>query len=99
MWFDSVPALNHLKTYCVSHFPDLQLKDLFCVGSQQPAGQLQAVEQPDTRIITEPIRMDLVRVPAGEFLMGSHPAVDREATRGKLPQHRLYLAASPSLLA
>jgi formylglycine-generating enzyme required for sulfatase activity len=57
------------------------------------------VEQPNPLIITEPIRLALVRVPAGEFLMGSHPAVDREAARGELPQQRVTLAASPSLPA
>ena len=51
-----------------------------------------AVEQPNTLVITEPIRLELVRVPAGEFLMGSHPAVDREAAKNELPQHRVYLA-------
>ena len=62
------------------------------MGSQHPAGQFQAVEQPNTLVITEPIRLELVHVPAGEFLLGSHPAVDREAAKGELPQHRVYLA-------
>jgi formylglycine-generating enzyme required for sulfatase activity len=42
--------------------------------------------------VTSPIRLECVRVPAGEFLMGSHPARDREAAKGELPQHRVYLA-------
>jgi formylglycine-generating enzyme required for sulfatase activity len=51
-----------------------------------------SVVQPNTLIVIEPIRLELVRVPAGEFLMGSHLAVDREAAKGELPQHRVYLA-------
>ena len=42
--------------------------------------------------VTSPIRLECVRVPAGEFLMGSHMAKDREASKGELPQHRVYLA-------
>jgi formylglycine-generating enzyme required for sulfatase activity len=46
----------------------------------------------DFPAVTSPIRLECVRVPAGEFLMGSHPARDREAAKGELPQHRVYLA-------
>jgi formylglycine-generating enzyme required for sulfatase activity len=55
-------------------------------------GTGRPVEQPNTRMITDPIRLELIRVPAAEFLMGSHPAVDREAAKRELPQHRVYLA-------
>lgn len=46
----------------------------------------------DPLAVTSPIHLELVHVPAGEFLMGSHPARDREAAKGELPQHRVYLA-------
>jgi formylglycine-generating enzyme required for sulfatase activity len=46
----------------------------------------------DLLAVASPIRLEWVRVSAGEFLMGSHPAVDREAAKGELPQHRVYLA-------
>ncbi len=36
--------------------------------------------------------MELVRVPAGEFLMGSDPAKDLSALDGEKPQHRVPLA-------
>ncbi len=36
-------------------------------------------------------RMELVRVPAGEFLMGSDKAKDKDARDNELPQHRVYL--------
>jgi len=39
--------------------------------------------------VTSPIRLECVRVPAGEFLMGSNQAVDREASKSELPQHRI----------
>jgi formylglycine-generating enzyme required for sulfatase activity len=58
-----------------------------------PLGQKgPAVELPDTLVVSSPIQMDCVRVPAGEFLMGSALVQDREATKGEQPQHRVYLA-------
>jgi formylglycine-generating enzyme required for sulfatase activity len=46
----------------------------------------------DVFAVTSPLRMECVRVPAGEFLMGSALAKDREASKGELPQHRVYPA-------
>lgn len=46
----------------------------------------------DLLTVTSPIHMECVRVQAGKFLMGSNPANDREASKGELPQHRIYLA-------
>lgn len=34
----------------------------------------------------------LVRVPSGEFPMGSNPATDPQARKDELPQHRVYLS-------
>lgn len=45
----------------------------------------------DDLVITEPITMELVRVPAGEFLMGSDPAVDSYANEDDQPQHTVEL--------
>lgn len=41
--------------------------------------------------MTSPIKMELVRVPAGEFLMGYDPSKDSIATDAVKPQHRLTL--------
>ncbi len=41
--------------------------------------------------ITKPFRVDLVHIPAGEFLMGSDPAKDKQAQEDEQPQHKLYL--------
>jgi formylglycine-generating enzyme required for sulfatase activity len=38
-----------------------------------------------------PLEPKLTLVPAGEFLMGSDPSVDKYASDGEQPQHRLYL--------
>ena len=46
---------------------------------------------PDLLIIDKPLRLELVRVPAGEFLMGSDPAKDKGAYDDEKPQHRLSL--------
>ncbi|MCB0192819.1 MAG: SUMF1/EgtB/PvdO family nonheme iron enzyme [Anaerolineae bacterium] len=35
--------------------------------------------------------LDLIRIPAGEFLMGSDPKKDSQAYGGEQPQHRLHL--------
>jgi formylglycine-generating enzyme required for sulfatase activity len=47
---------------------------------------------PDLLTITSPIRLELVRIPAGEFLMGSDPAKDKDAYDYDKPQHRIYVA-------
>lgn len=46
---------------------------------------------PNHFTITSPIHLELVRVPAGEFLMGSDPQVDKNAYDDEQPQHRLSL--------
>lgn len=47
---------------------------------------------PDRIVIEAPIRLELVRVPAGEFLMGSDSAKDPNARDNEKPQHRMYLS-------
>lgn len=42
--------------------------------------------------LESPVQMEFVRIPAGEFLMGSDPAIDEYGNRGKeQPQHLVYL--------
>ena len=48
-------------------------------------------ELPRLLTIESPVRPELVLVPAGEFLMGSDPRVDRDASGDEQPQHRLSL--------
>ncbi len=43
-------------------------------------------------VLEEPIRLELIRIPAGEFLMGSDPAKDSQAFDGELPQPRVDLS-------
>ncbi len=56
-----------------------------------PAEAGTASPGPGTLTITSPIALDLVRIPAGEFLMGSVVARDDQAQDDELPQHRVYL--------
>jgi formylglycine-generating enzyme required for sulfatase activity len=46
---------------------------------------------PDVLAIIEPIQLELVRIPAGWFLMGSDSSVDQFAQPNEKPQHRLNL--------
>jgi iron(II)-dependent oxidoreductase len=45
------------------------------------------------RAATWPTKDEMVRVPAGEFIMGSDKKVDRNAYKAELPQRRVYLNA------
>ena len=47
----------------------------------------EPIEVPDRIVIEQPIRMELVRIPAGEFLMGSDKTKDRQAFLDEQPQH------------
>ena len=46
---------------------------------------------PEILTLTFPITLDLVRIPAGEFPMGSVATRDRHAQDDEFPQHRVYL--------
>jgi iron(II)-dependent oxidoreductase len=43
-------------------------------------------------VIEKPFNLELVRVPAGQFLMGSNPAKDKDAQEDEEPQHRVYVS-------
>lgn len=55
----------------------------------------QSTNHPEQSVIHLPlsagIELTLVRVPAGEFLLGSDPEQDKEAFDNEKPQQRLYL--------
>ena len=61
----------------------------------QPAGaappQPTARALPGLLTLESPIHLELVRVPAGEFLMGSDPQVDKQAFPSEQPQDKLSL--------
>jgi len=57
-----------------------------------PKPKPPAKPAPDVLTITSPIHLELVRVPAGEFLMGSDPAKDEDADDHEQPQHRVYVS-------
>ena len=61
--------------------------------TQQPIRWIPPTKPtPDVLTITSPIHLELVRVPAGEFLMGSDPAKDKDARDNEQPQHRVYVS-------
>lgn len=45
----------------------------------------------DVWVLDAPLSMEFVRIPAGEFLMGSDPQVDQDAYDFEMPLHRVYL--------
>jgi formylglycine-generating enzyme required for sulfatase activity len=47
--------------------------------------------KPDTLTLTQPFQMEFIRIPAGEFLMGSDPTKDRNVSKNEPLQHRVYL--------
>ncbi len=51
----------------------------------------EAEPEPGLLTLTSPVRLELVRVPLGEFLMGSDPEGDEKARLDEQPQHRLFL--------
>ncbi|MFB0534923.1 MAG: SUMF1/EgtB/PvdO family nonheme iron enzyme [Anaerolineae bacterium] len=57
-----------------------------------PKRKTPAKPTPDVLTLTSPIHLELVRVPAGEFLMGSDPVKDKDADDREQPQHRVYLS-------
>jgi formylglycine-generating enzyme required for sulfatase activity len=46
----------------------------------------------DVLAIASPIQLELVRIPAGEFLMGSDKSKDKDAQGNEQPQHRVYVS-------
>jgi formylglycine-generating enzyme required for sulfatase activity len=56
-----------------------------------PRPKPPAQPTPDVLAITSPIHLKLVHVPAGEFLMGSDRAKDKQAYDDEQPQHRIHV--------
>lgn len=58
--------------------------------STPPHSSPAIVDAPDTLIITSTIHLELIRIPEGEFLMGSSDN-DKEASLREKPQHKVNL--------
>ena len=65
--------------------------ELFISAAQQPREEETPGPTPEVLTITSPIYLDLVRIPAGEFLMGSVAARDERAMENELPPHRVHV--------
>ncbi|HLF03376.1 MAG TPA: SUMF1/EgtB/PvdO family nonheme iron enzyme, partial [Anaerolineales bacterium] len=59
--------------------------------AERIAHEKALAERSDILIIEHPFHLELIRIPAGEFLMGSDPMKDKEARENEQPQHRLHL--------
>ncbi len=65
------------------------------VAAQKESAQKQGsyvAEPPNLLVIEHPFHLELIRIPAGEFLMGSDPAKDKKAWPYEQPQHRIYVS-------
>jgi formylglycine-generating enzyme required for sulfatase activity len=68
--------------------------------AEERARRAEAERYPRVREDAEGLRLyfapgqwtTLLRVPAGEFIMGADPALDPQASRAELPQHRVYVS-------
>ncbi len=67
------------------------------LAEQSPAPAIPRVVTPAKPKPTKPAKKqeafepELILIPAGEFLMGSDPKKDKDASRNEQPQHTLYL--------
>ncbi len=61
------------------------------LGVTTPSPVMQPPPKPKTLTLTNPFQMELIRIPAGKFLMGSDPAKDKEARDYEQPQHTVNL--------
>jgi formylglycine-generating enzyme required for sulfatase activity len=92
--------VDELITYCETYllFPEL-LAELKEHNPRQYARFLEpesseeepALLIPQALTFSHPIALHLVRVPAGEFQMGSVMARDKDAQEDELPPHRVYV--------
>lgn len=57
-----------------------------------PKTEPATVSAPGVLVIEHPFHLELIRIPAGEFLMGSDPAKDKNAQPREQPQHRVYVS-------
>ncbi|MCX6031433.1 MAG: SUMF1/EgtB/PvdO family nonheme iron enzyme [Chloroflexi bacterium] len=86
-----VPALTAQPASAMAESQPPLTQPAVLKAEAQPAKPASVLLLPDVLTIESPIRLELVRVPAGEFLMGSDPAKDSKAYDDEKPQHRVYV--------
>ncbi len=75
----------------------IPFKDNYAIGLAVLVTELESVGSPPEPVvpnlltIESPIHLELVRVPGGEFVMGSDTKVDKDASSDEQPPHRLTL--------
>lgn len=84
--------IDGLPAQVVESRPLMKATSLQDTGVEQKPAPPTFAYHPDVLRITKPIAMEFVRVPAGEFLMGSDPDRDKEAQYDEQPQHRVYVS-------
>lgn len=60
-------------------------------GTRPEAHKTDAISNLQSLSSRQPFEPEMILIPAGEFLMGSDPLVDKDAKDNEQPQHRLYL--------
>jgi formylglycine-generating enzyme required for sulfatase activity len=73
--------------------PPLRLSKLHWVNLFEPDGFDNLKKALDFELSKRqlPVEPELIHIPAGEFLMGSDPKKDKDASENEQPQHTLYL--------
>ncbi len=72
----------------LSHEQQQETEETLSPPKTEPA----TVSAPDLLVLERPFHLELIRIPAGEFLMGSDSAKDKEAFDDEKPQHRVHVA-------
>jgi formylglycine-generating enzyme required for sulfatase activity len=93
-WCDRRALLPYLVQLVKEERPEkyrLFEPELLATGAEKPPEEKPPEHAPEILTITSPIYLDLVRVPAGEFQMGSVAERDEHARDNEFPPHQVHV--------